>query len=648
MKVARLMGMALGTMLLMGRIMVSHAENVDSLSKKYPGEMAVYTKYDEHLVIEFEKGQLVAHSDVERELLLLKDNAATYFSTGSVYHSYFNQLQEVQGYTMLPDGSGGYKTIKTKIKKTIPSESESVFYDDGKETQVDFTNLARGAKTSLKYSLFHNEIHLLPRFYFQNYIPMQEATFTITYPKGMDLESVMEGSQVTWVKKTVEENRKTVTVTWKALDVPRAKVFDDAPSFSYYSPHILVYVKSYVDPHSGETVNVLKDPDALYKYVYGFVKNVNTKEDKNIKEKVTALTKDTKTDAEKAAVIYKWVQDNVRYIAFEDSLGGFIPREAGLVFQRRFGDCKDMASLLRGMCRAAGLDARYVWIGTRSIPYSLKATPIPGLFNHMICAVKIDNKWVFLDGTDNILPYGAIPNAIQGKDALISDNAEHYETLKIPVIQGDVSMIVDSSHVRVQDEKMTGDVSIQLSGFNAWGVKAILKYKNEKEKEKTFQSITQRGSNKYHQLSFDYKVFDDPAKEVVINAGFELPGYVRKAGKDYFINMNLLRRVLGDNSDLADRTAPIERDFKEVEKQVVVLDIPKGYKVSHLPEPKHEKVEGVGSYTISYQTDGKTVTLSKELKMDALYIQPNQFKDFDSITAALQNTYKESIVLTQE
>jgi transglutaminase-like putative cysteine protease len=645
MKTKRIIGIALWVMLAM--VTGSHAENVDSLSAQYPGEMAVYTKYDEHLVIEFEKGKLVAHSDVEREMLLLKDNAANYFNTGTVYHSYFNQLGDVYGCTMVPDGKG-YKTIKTKIQKTIPSESESVFYDDGKETNVNFTNLTRGVKTSLKYSLTHNEIHLLPRFYFQNYLPMLEATFSITYPKDVAIESVMKGATVAWVKKSVDESRKTITITWKALNVPRAKVFNDAPSLSYYSPHILVYVKSYTDPRSGQQIDVLKDPDALYRYLYRFVQNVNRREDPDLKEKVTDLTKNTKTDAAKAAAIYKWVQDNVRYIAFEDSLGGFIPREAGLVFHRRFGDCKDMSSLLRGMCKAAGLDARYVWIGTRSIPYALKSTPIPSLFNHMICAVKIEGKWVFLDGTDNVLPYGAIPYAIQGKDALICNNAEQYETLKIPVTDGSISMVIDTSKVQLQDEKVTGTISIRLSGYNAWGVQGIMKYKNEKEKEETFNRITQRGSNKYHQTSFDYKVSENPEKEVTINAGFDLPGYARKAGKDYYVNLNLIRRLMGDNSTLKDRNAPIERDFKEVEKQVVVLDIPKGYKVNYLPEPKHDKANGIGSYNIQYSTDGKTVTLSKEIVMDALYIQPEQFEVFDAMVTALQNAYKESIVLTQD
>jgi len=640
-------GYIAGILLILAKTVTVHAENVDSLSVQYPGEMAIYTRFDEHLVIGFEKGVLVAHSDIEKEILLLKDNAATYFNTGSIYHSYFNELGPLYGCTLVPDGNS-YKTIKTRIQKTVPSESESVFYDDGKETSINFTNLSRGAKTSLKYTLYHNEVHLLPRFYFQNYLPMLEATFSITYPKGMDIESVMKGADVKWVKKRVEEGRKTVTVTWTATNVPRAKAFTDAPSLSYYSPHVLVYVKSYTDPKTDKQVDVLKDPDALYRYVYGFVQDINRREDPAIREKVIELTKDAPSDAAKAAAIYKWVQGNVRYIAFEDSLGGFIPREAGLVFRRRFGDCKDMSSLLRGMCKAAGLDARYVWIGTRSIPYSLKSTPIPGLFNHMICAVKIDGKWVFLDGTDSNLPYGAIPYPIQGKDALICNNAEQYETVRIPITDALVSRTTDSSRVKIQDEKMTGNISIGLTGYNAWNVKSIMRYKSEKEKEETFNSITSRGSNKYRQTSFDYATNDDTVREVVISAGFELPGYVRKAGKDYYVNLNLVRRVMGDNTDLADRDAPIERDFKEMENQVVILEIPKGYKVSHLPEDKHDKADAIGSYDIRYRSDGKTVTLTKQYVMDALYVQPDQFRTFDKMVTALQNAYKESIVLTQE
>ena len=64
-----------------------------------------------------------------------------------------------------------------------------------------------------------------------------------------------------------------------------------------------------------------------------------------------------------------------KYVAFEDGMGGFVPREAGLVCSRRFGDCKDMASILTAMNRAAGIPAYFTWLGTRDLPYTFSGTP---------------------------------------------------------------------------------------------------------------------------------------------------------------------------------------------------------------------------------------------------------------------------------
>ena len=88
-----------------------------------------------------------------------------------------------------------------------------------------------------------------------------------------------------------------------------------------------------------------------------------------IKEKTLELTANAKSDEEKIRNIYYWVQDNIRYIAFEDGIAGFKPDEANNVLTKRYGDCKGMANLTRQMLKAAGFDARLTWIGTNHISY---------------------------------------------------------------------------------------------------------------------------------------------------------------------------------------------------------------------------------------------------------------------------------------
>jgi len=623
------------------------AQNNEAQLKAYEGEMGVFTQHHEHVTLEFEKDELVAHSNVVREILLLSDNAAGFFNTGSVYHSYFHTLENMEGASLVPSDKGFTRYKATKVR-TKPSRSESVFYDDVKESEVFFTHLKKGAKTLLTYSMSYRDIHMLPKFYFQNYLPILDASFSVTFPKGLELEGLLQGADVDWIKKTVTENKKTTTITWHATNVPKAKVFSDAPRFGYYAPHLVIFIKNYTKPKSNSPVAVFNNVSDLNRYVYRFVENVNKEDDKHIADKVKELTHGLNTEDSKAAAIYTWVQNNIKYVAFEDSLGGFVPREASEVYRRRFGDCKDMAGLLRAMCSAAGMDARYVWIGTRDLPYSYNLTPVPSVFNHMICAVKVNGKWEFLDGTDGSIPYGVIPYGIQGKEALIGHTADAYEVVKMPENNSSLSTEVDSSFIKINEYAVLGNLSIHLSGYNAWHIKRLLKYKNEKEREDAFNAITSRATNKYAQKKFDFKLTEDPQKEVLITANFEVPDYVRKAGKDLYVNLNLHRSMADSRIDMVQRNAPVENDFKEIKKQVVVLDIPQGYKVSYIPDDVHKKVVGLGSYSIRYQSNDKTVTVSKELVIDALYIQPAQFKDFNQMVAGLQNAYKESVVLTAD
>lgn len=123
----------------------------------------------------------------------------------------------------------------------------------------------------------------------------------------------------------------------------------------------------------------------------------------------------------------------MHYVAFEDKLGGFIPREAADICKRKFGDCKDMTSIQVALYRKAGIDAYFTWIGTRHKPYTYEEVPLPITDNHMICTIKLDGKWVFLDGTDPLIPFGIPPQGIQGKEALVGIDANNYKIITVPV-----------------------------------------------------------------------------------------------------------------------------------------------------------------------------------------------------------------------
>ncbi|MCC7297798.1 MAG: transglutaminase domain-containing protein, partial [Bacteroidia bacterium] len=116
------------------------------------------------------------------------------------------------------------------------------------------------------------------------------------------------------------------------------------PSYNY--PHLLI---QYNYAQEGETkVPMTGTVEGLYSWYYGLVKQLknDTVELKKFTQKLIA---GKTTDQDKIKAIYYWVQDNIRYIAFEDGIAGFKPEECADVYNNRYGDCKGMANLLVNM-----------------------------------------------------------------------------------------------------------------------------------------------------------------------------------------------------------------------------------------------------------------------------------------------------------
>ncbi len=624
-----------------------YAAVADSLLQRYAGEYGVMSEYTEHLTLEFDKsGQLTARGTTTKDILITNDKYNQFFNTGTVYHSYFNELKSLEAATLVPSGKG-YKTIKSVQKRTVPSPSESVFYDDARETEVTFTNLGKGAITHLESETNYRDIRLLPRFYFQNYLPMATVTFKVTYPKDVHIESVIKGTEQSgFIKKTIEENKKTTTVTWTASHVPKAKTYSDAPAINSYLPHIVIYVKDYKHPTTCKQIEVFGTVAELNNFCNSFVKDLKPAPATPVKEMAATITKDANSPREKAAAIYKWLQQNVRYVAYEDSLGGFVPREPEVVLHRRFGDCKDMAALLRALCRSVGLEAHYVWIGTRKIPYKYEDTPLPIVFNHMIAAVKIDGDWVFMDGTDPVIPFGAVPYAIQGKEGLIGKAGDSYEVVTMPVSAAAQNTLNDTSFIAIEGSGITGNAAITMNGFAAWDMATVLKYQVERDRKKLFDALTQRGSNKYAQKSFDYIAKDTADKSLRVQAAFEVKDYIRKAGEEYYVNLHLHRSYGGAKVDDKERSVPIEVDYPQLMNQVIVLQIPDGYAASYIPKGVSQSLPGLGRIAIDYKTEQNKLILTKQIQMDSLLITAEQFAGFNQLISALQASYKESVVLS--
>jgi len=616
-----------------------------AIAEKYKNEQAVITNYTEHLVIKYEDYKLVATTDVTKERMLISDLSPGLYNKLYIYHSAFNKLDDYDAYATVPSKNGN-KIMRNYLSKTVPSEDDNIFYDDGKETEIAFTGLTRNSLVHTNYTISHTDLNMLPGYYFQENIPVVKSTFEVTAPKYVNLKFVLKGTHTEWIKQTKEESKNTITYIFTATDVPALKEYDDVPSVSYYAPHVITYVTSYKLPHQDKTTELLSDPDHLYTYYYNYIKNVNINDDENLDKTVLEITKDDKTQREKAEHIYQWVQKNMHYIAFEDSLEGFIPRQAADICKRKFGDCKDMASILTAMCRKAGIDAYFTWIGTRHKPYTYEETPLPLVANHMICTIRLDGQWIFLDGTDPLIPFGYNPDVIQGKEAMVAIDEKNYKILTVPETPAAVNMTTDSTRIKISGRNVTGSLKIDYKGYSAWNLETMLMYYKNDEREKYVHELASRGSNKYVQKGYTYHAVENKNKDAVVTSDFTIDDYVQNAQKEYYINMNLNRAFENNWVDTAERDVTLYYKFKEQLREVVVLDIPDGFHASYIPPDAFRSMNGTWDYKISYKSTPKTITLTKEYDLNTRSIDKQHFTENNKMIESLRKEYKESVVLT--
>jgi hypothetical protein len=633
--------------LLAGALIVccgTRAQTPDEVKKIFPGQEAVFLQYSKEVRFFIKDDVPVAETKQLNEMMVLSEKNASRYSRYNVYHSGYNELTDLDAYTKIPDGSK-YKKQKIGEQKTSGNSSNSVFYDDVKETGFDFPGLIQNAVTHLEYTQFHKDPHLLPQFYYFPSIPVLNLSYTVIVPDGINIKYVVKNDPTGLLQLTTEKKKKSTVYTWRAQNYKNPDAFGDAPDELYYVPHVIVHIASYEGKDGLRPF--LNNLDELYKWNAAFTKELNITPDEALKKITDSLVVGKKNEKDKVKAIFGWVQQSIRYIAFENGLEGFRPRQAAEICRKRYGDCKDMSSIITQMLRMAGLKAYYTWIGTRSIPYDYSDVPLPIVDNHMISTVNLDGQWYFLDGTDPNAKFDMPPSSIQAKEALLAINENEYKVLRVPVMAAEKSVITDSTFISFTDDGVKGFESVTYSGYPGEDIYNSLMYRDEAGTKNFVKTRMGKASNKF--ILGEYTITrTNPVENIAtISARFEIPGYGKKVGNEYYINLNLEKLFENQVIDTARRKVPKMFDYQYTIRQYHILEIPKGYTVSYKPAD-YSAENSMVKCKITYEIKNDKIIAAQEVQVKKLMIYPADFAEWNRVMVQIQSQYKESVSLEKK
>ena len=532
------------------------------------------------------------------------------------------------------------KTASFPIKDEFYKDKD-LFYNDArvKHVQIDFP--VQGYTYNYAMDKKFDDVKYFTSLHFNDEFPVIEKKIEVTVPDWLEVElKEMNFNGHAIIKtETKDSKNKSTTYLYTYKDIPA--VFDEqsSPGRSYLYPHILVLAKSY--DYNGKKSNLFKTTADLYGWYKSLVDQMKD-DTEQLKSKVTELTAKATSDEEKIKNIFYWVQDNIRYIAFEDGIAGFKPDDSHQVFSKRYGDCKGMANLTKQMLKIAGFDARLTWIGTKHIAYNYS---IPSLVvdNHMICTVFQNGKKIYLDGTEKFSSLGNYAERIQNKEVMI-ENGSDFIIDKIPTTSAETNKETFRAKLVIEKDKLKGTCNRTYSGESR---SQFLNIYNSFETDKKAEALEyflakNDKNNKVKEINAsDLKNRDT---KLTIDYALESSNRISEFDEEIYLSFEFMNEY--KSFSFKDRETDYELDYKTWYDSEITITLPEGYKIDKLPENLSQKSEDY-DIEVRFSLKGKDLVYKKVFVFKNAIIRKNQQESWNAAHKKLTELYNSSITLSK-
>ncbi len=517
---------------------------------------------------------------------------------------------------------------------------DDIFFDDSRVQYYGMRFNGVGSTQRITVKKVFGDGKYLTKIFFNNVYPIKERTVEFKVPEWLNVAFIPmnfdKGVKVD-LKKTTKGGYTYYVFT--ANDLPAYKNEYRRIGRSSTDAHIIVQLKSF--EYKGETIKGFDKVDDVYAWNNRLYLMAGNDVDK-IKPTVNKLIADKKTDVDKIKAIYYWVQDNIRYIAYEDGYSGYIPASVQDVVSKKYGDCKGMANLLTEMLTIAGYKAYLTWIGTRSIPYS-QSLPALCVNNHCICTLEYAGNVYYLDGTESYGPLGQNAFRIQGKEVMIAKGAK-FEIQTVPLTTAADNKLLTKADFTLNNDVLKGIVKVTITGNQRTDFHQNYQELASNNQESFLNNFLEFGNNNLVATNVKTSDLKNRDLPISIEGNIDLSNTVNNISGDKYIGIDFFPKSL-------DRLIPNEKriqgydidDVLQFEDEIS-LTIPADRKYIDKPDNLEIKKDGYefkGTYTIV----GNKITLTKILSIKNSIIPKSEFAQWESFIKSIKafNTYLLSV-----
>lgn len=212
-------------------------------------------------------------------------------------------------------------------------------------------------------------------------VPVQFARVRVLTDADTTLYHRSNQPQVNWQK---QQDGQGTSYLWQQRQI--AAVQDEGEYPAWYNPYRYLEISEF---QNWQDVVAWALP--LYEFDEPLVPE--------LKKLADSWQTQAKSRQEYASLVVRYVQNQIRYFGIEIGLNSHQPYAPNLVFERKYGDCKDKTTLMLTLLRYGGVEAYPALVSSRRAGGIGERLPNPGVFDHVITYMQLNGQDYWLDGT---------------------------------------------------------------------------------------------------------------------------------------------------------------------------------------------------------------------------------------------------------
>lgn len=353
--------------------------------------------------------------------------------------------------------------------------------------------------------------------------------------------------------------------------------------------------------------------------------------------KLHDMTKDAKNAREKVAILYKYLQDNTRYVSIQLGIGGYRPIEAASVLKSRFGDCKGLTNLMKAMLKAIDIPSNYCGISMGNDRELFPDFPSFNQNNHVVLLVPLQNDSIWLECTSSTQPFGYVHDDIAGHDALvITDNGG--KICRLPTYTSKQNKKESRMQINLsEDGTAKGNITFveHLIGYDY-----TKSYITSNDRIKIVEYINGNVNMPKIQVG-EVSASEDksPLPSCSLTFNYEAPDLANKTGARLFIPVCPLKKSYYNVFSSAKRNFDIERINGFSESDTIIIQLPDMYTPESLPKDISLSTD-FGTFSSQSVLDGNKIIYIQNTDIFSGRFSKDRYKEirdfFGEIVAAIK------------